>query len=139
MIDFIATIGLTAASEGEKTHRPVDLLGRVYEYFLTRFASAEGKNGGQWSGTTWTAIGRPKGWRGGVNQFYTPSCVVRCLVEMLAPYKGRIYDPACDSGGMFMRSRNASAEAAERGLSMVEVELLKQNDLVISCTFRPFY
>ena len=83
LIDVIATIELTAASEGEKTHRSVDLLGRVYEYFLTRFASAEGKNGGQ---------------------FYTPSCVVRTLVEMLAPYKGRIYDPACGSGGMFVQS-----------------------------------
>jgi type I restriction enzyme M protein len=83
LIDLIATITLTAASEGEKTHRSVDLLGRVYEYFLTRFASAEGKNGGQ---------------------FYTPSCVVRCLVEILAPYKGRIYDPACGSGGMFVQS-----------------------------------
>ncbi len=83
LIDVIATIELTAASEGEKTHRSVDLLGRVYEYFLTRFASAEGKNGGQ---------------------FYTPSCVVRCLVEMLTPYKGRIYDPACGSGGMFVQS-----------------------------------
>jgi type I restriction enzyme M protein len=83
LIDLIATISLTAASEGEKTHRSVDLLGRVYEYFLTRFASAEGKNGGQ---------------------FYTPSCVVRCLIEMLAPYKGRIYDPACGSGGMFVQS-----------------------------------
>src|SRR5206468_3008437 len=68
LIDLIATITLVAASEGGKTHRSVDLLGRVYEYFLTRFASAEGKNGGQ---------------------FYTPSCVVRCLVEMLEPYKGR--------------------------------------------------
>jgi type I restriction enzyme M protein len=83
LIDLIATITLTAASEGEKTHRSVDLLGRVYEYFLTRFASAEGKNGGQ---------------------FYTPSCVVRCLVEMLGPYKGRIYDPCCGSGGMFVQS-----------------------------------
>ncbi len=83
LIDLIATITLIAASEGEKTHRSVDLLGRVYEYFLTRFASAEGKNGGQ---------------------FYTPSCVVRCLVEMLAPYKGRIYDPCCGSGGMFVQS-----------------------------------
>jgi type I restriction enzyme M protein len=87
LIDVIATIELTAASEGEgastRSHRSVDLLGRVYEYFLTRFASAEGKNGGQ---------------------FYTPSCVVRCLVEMLAPYKGRIYDPACGSGGMFVQS-----------------------------------
>ena len=69
LIDVIATIELTAASEGEKTHRSVDLLGRVYEYFLTRFASAEGKNGGQ---------------------FYTPSCVVRCLMKMLAPYEDRI-------------------------------------------------
>jgi type I restriction enzyme M protein len=83
LIDVIATIELTATSEGEKTHRSVDLLGRVYEYFLTRFASAEGKNGGQ---------------------FYTPSCVVRCLVEMLAPYKGRIFDPACGSGGMFVQA-----------------------------------
>ena len=83
LIDVIATIELTAASEGEHTHRSVDLLGRVYEYFLTRFASAEGKNGGQ---------------------FYTPSCVVRSLVEMLEPYKGRIYDPCCGSGGMFVQS-----------------------------------
>lgn len=127
LIDLIATIELTAASEGEQTHRSVDLLGRVYDwsgatktdrqgspqgerggahqYFLTRFASAEGKNGGQWSGATWTLPKeRPKGERGGVHQFYTPSCVVRCLVEMLAPYKGRIYDPACGSGGMFVQS-----------------------------------
>jgi type I restriction enzyme M protein len=88
LIDVIATIELTAsresvASEGEQTHRSVDLLGRVYEYFLTRFASAEGKNGGQ---------------------FYTPSCVVRCLVEMLEPYRGRIYDPCCGSGGIFVQS-----------------------------------
>ena len=83
LIDVIATIALTAASAGEQTHRSVDLLGRVYEYFLTRFASAEGKNGGQ---------------------FYTPSCVVRCLVEMLGPYQGRIYDPCCGSGGMFVQS-----------------------------------
>lgn len=84
LIDLIATIVLTAASEGEKTHRSVDLLGRVYEYFLTRFASAEGKNGGQ---------------------FYTPSCIVRLLVEMLAPHaNSRIYDPCCGSGGMFVQS-----------------------------------
>ncbi|MEY4300474.1 MAG: Type restriction enzyme EcoKI protein [Verrucomicrobiota bacterium] len=78
IIDLIGTIGL-----GDKENRAKDVLGRVYEYFLTQFASAEGKNGGQ---------------------FYTPSCVVRCLVEMLAPYKGRIYDPACGSGGMFVQS-----------------------------------
>ena len=87
LIEVIATIELTAASQGEgssaKNHRSLDLLGRVYEYFLTRFASAEDKNGGQ---------------------SYTPSCVVRCLVEMLEPCKGRIYDPCCGSGGMFVQS-----------------------------------
>ena len=78
LIDLIGTIGL-----GDKENRSKDILGRVYEYFLTQFASAEGKNGGQ---------------------FYTPSCIVRLLVEMLAPYKGRIYDPCCGSGGMFVQS-----------------------------------
>jgi type I restriction enzyme M protein len=78
LIDLISTIGL-----GDAENRAKDILGRVYEYFLTQFASAEGKNGGQ---------------------FYTPQCVVRTLVEMLAPYKGRIYDPACGSGGMFVQS-----------------------------------
>jgi len=63
--------------------RSKDTLGRVYEYFLAQFASAEGKKGGQ---------------------FYTPSHVVRVLVEMLAPYKGRVYDPCCGSGGMFVQS-----------------------------------
>ena len=60
-----------------------DTLGRVYEYFLARFAGAEGKSGGQ---------------------FYTPANVVRVLVEILAPYKGRVYDPCCGSGGMFVQS-----------------------------------
>ena len=78
LIDLIGTIGL-----GDRENRAKDILGRVYEYFLTQFASAEGKNGGQ---------------------FYTPSCIVRTLVEMLAPYKGRIYDPCCGSGGMFVQS-----------------------------------
>ena len=78
LIDLIGTIGL-----GDEENRSKDILGRVYEYFLTQFASDEGKNGGQ---------------------FYTPSCVVRTIVEMLAPYKGRIYDPACGSGGMFVQS-----------------------------------
>ncbi|MCU0662780.1 MAG: type I restriction-modification system subunit M [Myxococcota bacterium] len=78
LIDTIGTIGL-----GDKGNRSRDVLGRVYEYFLTRFASAEGKNGGQ---------------------FYTPQCVVRVLVEMLAPYKGRVLDPCCGSGGMFVSS-----------------------------------
>jgi type I restriction enzyme M protein len=78
LIDLIGSIQLVEAGSRSK-----DLLGRVFEYFLTQFASAEGKNGGQ---------------------FYTPSCIVRLLVEMLAPYKGRIYDPCCGSGGMFVQS-----------------------------------
>ncbi len=78
LIDLIGTIGL-----GDKANRSRDVLGRVYEYFLGQFASAEGKKGGQ---------------------FYTPQCVVRVLVEMLAPYKGRVFDPCCGSGGMFVQS-----------------------------------
>jgi type I restriction enzyme M protein len=78
LIDLVATIGL-----GDKENRSKDILGRVYEYFLSEFASAEGKQGGQ---------------------FYTPRCVVAVLVEMLAPYKGRVYDPCCGSGGMFVQS-----------------------------------
>ena len=96
LIDLIGTITLiVTATEGEdaKSHRSVDLLGRVYEYFLTRFASAEGKNGGQ---------------------FYTPSSVVRVIVEMLSPYKGRVYDPACGSGGMFVQSEKFVLEHGGR-------------------------
>jgi type I restriction enzyme M protein len=78
LIDLIGNIGL-----GDKENRSKDILGRVYEYFLSEFASAEGKKGGQ---------------------FYTPRSVVQLLVQMLAPYKGRVYDPACGSGGMFVQS-----------------------------------
>jgi type I restriction enzyme M protein len=78
LIDMISNIGL-----GDSENRTKDILGRVYEYFLSQFASAEGKKGGQ---------------------FYTPRCVVRLLVEMLAPYKGRVFDPCCGSGGMFVQS-----------------------------------
>jgi type I restriction enzyme M protein len=78
LIDLIGTIGL-----GDRENRSKDILGRVYEYFLGRFASAEGKGGGE---------------------FYTPRCVVQLLVEMLAPYKGRVFDPCCGSGGMFVQS-----------------------------------
>ncbi len=78
IINLVSDIALGSAAERAK-----DTLGRVYEYFLARFASAEGKSGGQ---------------------FYTPSHVVRVLVEMLAPYKGRVYDPCCGSGGMFVQS-----------------------------------
>jgi type I restriction enzyme M protein len=68
---------------GGKTAQGRDVLGQVYEYFLDKFASAEGKLGGE---------------------FYTPSSVVRVLVGMLAPYRGRVYDPCCGSGGMFVQS-----------------------------------
>lgn len=78
LIDLIGSITVVDSSSNGK-----DLLGRVYEYFLGRFASAEGKGGGE---------------------FYTPSCVVRTLVEMIEPYKGRVYDPCCGSGGMFVQS-----------------------------------
>jgi len=78
LINLVSDIGL-----GSPADRAKDILGRVYEYFLAQFASAEGKKGGQ---------------------FYTPSHVVRILVEMLAPYKGRVYDPCCGSGGMFVSS-----------------------------------
>ena len=78
IINLVSDIALGSAADKAK-----DTLGRVYEYFLARFASAEGKSGGQ---------------------FYTPMHVVRVLVEMLAPYKGRVYDPCCGSGGMFVSS-----------------------------------
>jgi type I restriction enzyme M protein len=78
LIDLISTIAL-----GDEESRKKDILGRVYEYFLSEFASAEGKKGGQ---------------------FYTPRCVVKLLVEMLEPYKGRVFDPCCGSGGMFVQS-----------------------------------
>ncbi|MCD2348250.1 class I SAM-dependent DNA methyltransferase [Clostridium guangxiense] len=76
LIDLISTIKLHTKEEK-------DLLGRVYEYFLGKFASAEGKGGGE---------------------FYTPTSVVKTLVSMIEPFKGRIYDPCCGSGGMFVQS-----------------------------------
>ncbi len=79
VIDLVSGIGL-----GTEEHRSKDVLGRVYEYFLSQFASAEGKKGGQ---------------------FYTPRAVVQLLVEMLAPYRGRVFDPCCGSGGMFVQSQ----------------------------------
>jgi type I restriction enzyme M protein len=75
LIDLISTIGFTGSGK--------DVLGRVYEYFLGLFADAEGKNGGQ---------------------FYTPESIVKLLVAMIEPFKGRVYDPCCGSGGMFVQS-----------------------------------
>ncbi len=78
LIDLVANIRV-----GDQESRARDQLGRVYEYFLSQFASAEGKRGGE---------------------FYTPRCIVKLLVEMLEPYQGRVYDPCCGSSGMFVQS-----------------------------------
>ena len=78
LIDLVSNIKI-----GDEASRAKDVLGRVYEYFLSQFANAEGKKGGE---------------------FYTPRCVVKLLVEMLEPYKGRVYDPCCGSSGMFVQS-----------------------------------
>ena len=78
LIDMISNIRV-----GDADARSKDVLGRVYEYFLSQFASAEGKKGGE---------------------FYTPRCIVKLLVEMLEPYRGRVYDPCCGSSGMFVQS-----------------------------------
>lgn len=78
LIDLVGNIRV-----GDEENRSRDTLGRVYEYFLSQFANAEGKKGGE---------------------FYTPTCVVRLLVEMLEPFNGRVYDPCCGSGGMFVQS-----------------------------------
>jgi type I restriction enzyme M protein len=94
LVDLISGIGL-----GSAEHREKDVLGRVYEYFLGRFASSEGKGGGE---------------------FYTPRSVVRLLVEMIEPYSGRVYDPCCGSGGMFVQ--------AER---FVEAHGGRRNDIAV--------
>ena len=88
LIDIISKIGL-----GDDEARSKDILGRVYEYFLGRFAAAEGKGGGE---------------------FYTPQCVVKLLVRMIGPYKGRVYDPCCGSGGMFVQSERFVEERGGR-------------------------
>ncbi|PKR80957.1 DNA methyltransferase [Brumimicrobium salinarum] len=84
LIDLISNTQLQAENENSK-----DLFGRVYEYFLGEFANAEGKKGGQ---------------------FYTPKAIVKLMVEMIEPYKGRVYDPASGSGGMFVMSEKFVTE-----------------------------
>ena len=79
LVDLIGSIGFSA-----EENESLDLLGRVYEYFLGQFADAEGKKGGQ---------------------FYTLRCIVRLLVEMIEPYRGRVFDPCCGTGGMFVQSK----------------------------------
>ena len=101
LIDLVGGIRV-----GDAEARSRDVLGRVYEYFLSRFANAEGKKGGE---------------------FYTPRCVVRLLVEMLEPWRGRVYDPCCGSSGMFVQSMafidahasgNGNGGRARRGVSI---------------------
>ena len=84
LIDLVSNIAL-----GDTKSRSADVLGHVFEYFLGEFALAEGKKGGQ---------------------FYTPRSVVQLLVEMLEPYKGRVFDPCCGSGGMFVQSEKFVTE-----------------------------
>lgn len=84
LVDLIADTAI-----GDAAAKSKDLLGRVYEYFLGKFADAEGKKAGQ---------------------FYTPKSIVRLMVEMIEPYKGRVYDPACGSGGMFVMSEKFVVE-----------------------------
>jgi type I restriction enzyme M protein len=114
LIDLISNIDFRQPSPGLQPPSPNrrgiggedsnahDLLGRVYEYFLSQFASAEGKKGGE---------------------FYTPRCVVKLLVEMLEPYHGRVYDPCCGSAGMFVQSvefirAHATGNGGRRGGSL---------------------
>lgn len=78
LVDLVSSIGFGGAGQNAR-----DLLGQVYEYFLGQFANAEGKKGGQ---------------------FYTPASIVRTLVAVLAPHQGKVYDPCCGSGGMFVQS-----------------------------------
>jgi len=84
LIDLVGNIAL-----GDTKARSADVLGHVFEYFLGEFALAEGKKGGQ---------------------FYTPRCVVELLVDMLEPYQGRVFDPCCGSGGMFVQSEKFVTE-----------------------------
>jgi type I restriction enzyme M protein len=88
LIDLISGIAL-----GREKDEARDVLGRVYEYFLGQFAGSEGKRGGE---------------------FYTPRSVVRVMVGMIEPFKGRVYDPCCGSGGMFVQSERFAEEHGGR-------------------------
>lgn len=97
LIDLISNTELQA-----ENHNSKDLFGRVYEYFLGEFANAEGKKGGQ---------------------FYTPKSIVKLMVEMIEPYNGRVYDPACGSGGMFVMSEKF---VTEHGRSIKDITVYGQ-------------
>ena len=92
LIDLISGIAMNEGGPGASS-RSKDVLGRVYEYFLGQFAGSEGKRGGE---------------------FYTPRSVVQVLVQMLEPYQGRVYDPCCGSGGMFVQSEKFVLEHGGR-------------------------
>ena len=94
LIDLMSSIGF-----GKSREQGLDLLGRVYEYFIGEFADAEGKKGGQ---------------------FYTPRCIVRLLVDMIEPFEGRVFDPCCGSGGMFIQSK-AFVEAHQGRVDAISV------------------
>ena len=114
LIDMIGNIRV-----GDAEARSRDVLGSVYEYFLSQFASAEGKRGGE---------------------IYTPRCIVRLLVEMLKPYRGRVYDPCCGSSGMFVLA-NGSMSSSQSGegeirKNLVEAELV---DCMVALPGQLFY
>jgi len=99
LIDLVGTIGL-----GDKESKKKDIFGRVYEYFLSKFAEKEGRGGGE---------------------FYTPQCIVKLLVEMIEPFQGRVFDPCCGSGGMFVQAvqffathSNGNGKKAMRNISI---------------------
>lgn len=105
LIDLISNIRV-----GDEEARAKDVLGRVYEYFLSQFASAEGKKGGE---------------------FYTPRCVVKLLVEMIEPFRGRVYDPCCGSSGMFVQSvefiqAHATGNGAQAGKVKADISIYGQ-------------
>jgi type I restriction enzyme M protein len=105
LIDLIGTIGL-----GDRESRSKDILGRVYEYFLGQFADAEGKKGGQ---------------------FYTPQSIVRLLVAMIEPFRGRVFDPCCGSGGMFVQSEKFVEAHRDTKPPATNGERLRWEDLSI--------
>ncbi len=106
---------------GDEDARSRDVLGRVYEYFLSRFASAEGKKGGE---------------------FYTPRCVVKLLVEMLEPWRGRVYDPCCGFSGVagFVLA-NGSMSSSQSGEGAIRKNLIEADlvDCMVALPGQLFY
>jgi|GEM_PF-3590435 len=100
---FMASRSKTAPKKTAKSFEDneEEAVGRVYEYFLGKFAASEGKLGGEWSGaTSTTRQGCPEGERGGAHQFYTSKCVVNLIAEMIEPNNGKIYATCCQNGSL---------------------------------------